>query len=459
MLWAIQAKLLSRYELNLNYMNLHQKFLSQLPDDWDKVPIEKLGSVLGGGTPSRNVPSFWDGTIAWVTPAELTNLKSKWLTKTRECITEKGLAQSASKPLPPGALLITTRATIGSIAIAAIPVCTNQGFKNIVPNELTNSDYYYYLLQQIAPEFYRLASGSTFPEISKRDFVSVIVPRPEIEEQHRIAEVFDAVDAAIQHADTLINKLTWMKAGLLNDLLTRGLDHEGKLRDPVRHPEQFKDEAPFGLIPKEWDFKLLKDVTWKVTDRDHTTPIYVDEGIRMVSPLNFFGDEGIDFVTCKKITPVAHSINRRKTDIQCDDIIIHRIGAGLGRVRLITAEMPEFSILHSLAMIRPNIDKVAPLYLLWALRYFRVQRQMQLGTQSIGVPDLGLDKIEQLLLPISRCKEEQKHIGNILNLHQNMIDVEETNREKLLQIRKGLMHDLLTGRMRVPAIKPEVVVV
>jgi type I restriction enzyme S subunit len=440
-------------------MSLHQRFLSQLPDDWTKVPIEKLGSVYAGGTPSRNEPSFWGGTIAWVTPAELTNLKGKWLTETKEYVTEKGFAQSAAKLLPPTSLLITTRATIGSIAIAAIPVCTNQGFKNIVPNELTDPNYYYYLFQEISPEFYRLASGSTFLEISKRDFVSIIVPRPTIDEQGRIAEALDAIDAAIQRTDTLIYKLKSIKAGLLNDLLTRGLDHDSNLRDPLRHPEQFKNEPPFGLIPRDWDYKTLKNVVLKVADRDHTTPIYVDEGIPMVSPLNFFGDEGIDFVSCKRITPIAHSINRKKTDIQYDDIIIHRIGAGLGRVRSVTLAMPEFSILHSLAMIRPDTSKVFPLYLLWALRDFRIQRQMQLGIQSIGVPDLGLDKIEQLLLPIPRCKEEQKQIADTLNSHQNMIHVEEGNREKLVQIKKGLMHDLLSGRVRVPAIKPEVVVV
>src|SRR5947209_4153787 len=106
-------------------VNLHQKFLSRLPNDWDKVPIEELGFICAGGTPSRNEPAFWDGTIAWVTPAELTTLKSKWLTETKEHITEKGRGRSAAKLLPAGTLLITTRATIGSIVIAAIPVCTN----------------------------------------------------------------------------------------------------------------------------------------------------------------------------------------------------------------------------------------------------------------------------------------------------------------------------------------------
>ncbi|OLE51314.1 MAG: hypothetical protein AUG51_23615 [Acidobacteria bacterium 13_1_20CM_3_53_8] len=250
-----------------------------------------------------------------------------------------------------------------------------------------------------------------------------------------------------------------MKAGLLNDLLTRGLDRDGKLRDPVRHPEQFKDGSPFGLIPSDWDYKTLKNVTLKVADRDHTTPIYVEEGVLMVSPLNFFGDEGIDFAACKRITQGAHNINRKKTDIQTDDIIIHRIGAGLGRVRLVTPEMPDFSILHSLAMIRPEKEKITSSYLLWALRVHRAQRQMQLGTQSIGVPDLGLDKIEQLLLPVPRSKVEQQQIAHTLNSHQDIIHAEEAKRDKLIQIKKGLMHDLLTGRVRVPVTRSEVVAV
>jgi type I restriction enzyme, S subunit len=432
-----------------------------LPDGWSEERLDALADInpelLGEGTPASfefryiDISSVEQGVIDWAG------------------VTAQTFADAPSRARrvvrPKDALLCTVRPALQAHTFADWQdedgfICST-GFAVIRAKDQNEPRYLYHLIfsDYIAAQIRRLEIGSSYPAINENDVKSLIIAAAPPPEQHRIAEVLDAVDAAIQRTDTLINKLKWMKAGLLNDLLTRGLDRDGKLRDPIRHPEQFKDEPPFGLIPNGWDYKPLKNVTLKVADRDHTTPIYVDEGIPMVSPLNFFGDEGIDFASCKRITPIAHSINQKKTDIQCDDVIIHRIGAGLGRVRLVTPEMPDFSILHSLAMIRPDINKVAPLYLLWALRDHGTQRQMQLGTQSIGVPDLGLDKIEQLLLPVPRCKDEQQQIANTLNSHQNMIHAEEAKRNKLIQIKKGLMHDLLTGRLRVPAKKSEVVAV
>jgi len=427
--------------------NRHSNFLAQLPRDWDQKPLGDIGRICSGGTPSRSESAFWNGTISWVTPRELTRLNNKWLVTTEERITHSGLAGSSAALMPIGSLLVTTRATIGAVAIAAVPVSTNQGFKNIDLHESVSPDFYYHLLKHISPEMVRLSSGTTFDEISRRDFARIIVPQPSLSEQQRIAEILDTIDEAIRQTEALIAKLKQIKAGLLHDLLSRGLDDNGELRDPVAHPEQFKD-SELGRIPVEWEVRELGEITSKIADRDHTTPTYVEDGVIMVSPINFIRDEAIDFGACKRIPFRDHITNRRKTDVTFADVILHRIGAGLGRVRLVTQQMPEFSILHSLAMIRPNTCLVDPVYLLWAFRTDVIQRQMGLGTQSIGVPDLGLDKIAHLAFVLPAVNE-QKHITAVLSAHQRRIDIEESYRDKLLSLKRGLMDDLLTGRVRV----------
>ena len=168
----------------------------------------------------------------------------------------------------------------------------------------------------------------------------------------------------------------------------------------------------------------------------------------MVSPINFFGEEGINFAACRKITLSAHQLNSRKTDIIPSDIIMHRIGAGLGQVRLVTDHMPEFSILHSLAMIRPDRSRILPKYLLWAFRSDAAQHQIGLGIQSIGVPDLGLEKIGNLHFPMP-ILEEQERLINTLDSIAVRIRAEEADQAKLRQLKRGLMEDLLTGRVRV----------
>jgi type I restriction enzyme S subunit len=174
----------------------------------------------------------------------------------------------------------------------------------------------------------------------------------------------------------------------------------------------------------------------------------VENGVIMVSPVNFINDEDINFAACKRISSSAHLQNRKKTDVHCNDIILHRIGAGLGQVRLVTQGMPEFSILHSLCMVRPDENWVIPSYLLWAFRTYETKTQMELGTQSIGVPDLGLDKISSLVFPVPPLSEQQQ-IADVLNVHQERIRKEEVYRDKLKLQKQGLMHDLLTGKVRV----------
>lgn len=231
----------------------HNTFLQRVSPDWEKIPIEGYGKIFSGGTPSRENLSFWNGSIAWVTPSEITELDSKYLTSTRENISIKGLQNSGAKLLPSGSVLVTSRATIGAVAIAKIPITTNQGFKSIVPEEPNQSEYIYYLMNFIAPEFVRLATGSTFNEISRRDFVSIVVPHPSPVEQYRIATILDAVDKAISQTESHIAKLKQIKAGLIHDLLTRGVDNNGELRSGFTEAPNLYRETSLGWYPKDWD--------------------------------------------------------------------------------------------------------------------------------------------------------------------------------------------------------------
>lgn len=268
------------------------------------------------------------------------------------------------------------------------------------------------------------------------------------DQQARIAQILDTLDTAIHETEAIIAKLKVVKQGLLHDLLTRGIAANGELRPPQAEAPHLYKESPLGWIPKEWDAVTLSACTLKIADRDHTTPRYIEDGVLIVSTTNLQGDEGIDFVSSKRISRQAHKINCRKTDLAPGDIILHRIGAGLGRVRLVTAEMPEFSILHSMAQIRPNLNVMTSHFMLWAMRIESTKNQMGLGTQSIGVPDLGLDKISNFIVPKPPL-EEQRQIAVRLVALQTRIDADSSDYAKLATLKSGLMDDLLTGRVRV----------
>lgn len=297
-------------------------------------------------------------------------------------------------------------------------------------------------------DIHATGTSGSMKNLPKSGLLSLPIAYPSLPEQVAMAGVLDTLDTTIRQTEAIIEKLKQVKQGLLHDLLTRGIDANGELRPPQREESNLYKHSPLGRIPKDWRVEALSACTEKITDRDHTTPVYMNEGVLMVSPVNLFEDEGIDFSSAKRITARAHQINRKKTDLETGDLIIHRIGAGLGRVRLISSRMPPFSILHSMAQIRPRPDAAISEFLLWGLRDHRVQLQIELGTQSIGVPDLGLDKIGSMLVVVPPLLE-QKEIAERMAVQQESIEWNRAQLSKLSGLKSGLMDDLLTGRVRV----------
>jgi type I restriction enzyme S subunit len=425
----------------------HQQYLHQLPHDWGQVSIQELGTICTGGTPSRAVPYYWNGSIAWVTPGELTTIDGKWLTETREYITEAGLASSAAKLMPKGALLVTTRASIGAVAVATLPVCTNQGFKSIIPNQLTCSDFYYHLLQLISPEMVRLASGTTFLEISRKDFSAILLPRPPLPEQRRIAEMLDTVDAAIQQTEALIAKLKLMKAGLLHDLLTLGLDEHGQLRDPIAHPEQFKD-SPLGRIPREWDVKPVGEVfdmqlgkmLSKAAKTGHNPFPYLANRNVQWDYVDLTDLEWMDF----------NEAEREKFSLLPDDLLVCE-GGDVGRTAMWRGEQQECFFQKAIHRLRPKDSSlVLPSYMLRFMRFAVYHGFLVSLSSQTSITHLTREKFALLPLPLPQM-QEQKAIAAALDAHDARIRAEEAYGDKLKHLKKGLMRDLLTGRVRVQA--------
>ncbi len=193
-------------------------------------------------------------------------------------------------------------------------------------------------------------------------------------------------------------------------------------------------------IPQQWNCVHLSDVTEKITDRDHTTPIYLKDGVPIISPTNFNDDMELDLTNVKYISKEDHEKNYSKTDIRPYDIIFSRIGS-VGKSYLIKDNFFNFSILHSLCQIRTN-DKILPIFLLWHLRSNLIQKRMWVTIQSIGVPDLGLKEIGNLPVLLPPLPEQQK-IASILSNVDSLIQQTQNEIEHTQKLKKGLMQRLL----------------
>ncbi|MHB7070740.1 restriction endonuclease subunit S [Klebsiella pneumoniae] len=165
--------------------------------EWKITKLIQMGKVVSGGTPDTNMAMYWEGDILWLTPTDVTALTGRFVSNTSRKITPAGLLNSSAVLLPKGSLMVCTRATIGALAISTSEICTNQGFKNIIPNEGFNIEFIYYLLQMNTNEMIKKSSGSTFLELSKKDFETLSFSCPFIKEQQKIAAVLSAAETEI----------------------------------------------------------------------------------------------------------------------------------------------------------------------------------------------------------------------------------------------------------------------
>jgi len=187
----------------------------ELPDGWVELPLEKLGEINSGGTPSTSEPKYWDGNISWISPVDLSRYTNKYISNGRKSITAYGLQKSSAKLLPQGTVLFSSRAPIGYVAIASNELCTNQGFKSVTPNSEVDSGFLYYALISNIDQADKLASGTTFKEISKAAFSKLIIKLPqnkvlqkilvqEIESRLSICDkIEESIEQGLQQAEAL----------------------------------------------------------------------------------------------------------------------------------------------------------------------------------------------------------------------------------------------------------------
>ena len=169
-----------------------------MTSEWKTVKLSEIGTIVGGGTPSTKVPEYYGGPIGWITPKDLSTFHGRFITHGERNISENGLANSGARMLPKHTVLFTSRAPIGYVAIADGPVCTNQGFKSVVPNENTDYLFLYYLLLNERTNIERLGSGTTFKEVSTSTMKDVIVRVPNYSTQIRIGRLLSSIDNKIE---------------------------------------------------------------------------------------------------------------------------------------------------------------------------------------------------------------------------------------------------------------------
>lgn len=219
--------------------------------EWKEVTLGEIGTIVGGATPSTKNTSFYDGNIPWLTPKDLSVNSNKYILRGERNITEAGFKSCSCKMLPKGSVLFSSRAPIGYVAITANDMCTNQGFKSVIPNEETDSEFLYYLLKYNKDNIASQGSGTTFAEVSGKTMkeIEVMVPK-ETDDQHRIASILSSLDRKIELNNKINADLEEMAQAIFKNWF---VDFE-----------PFKDgkfvDSELGMIPEGWKVGSLGDM-------------------------------------------------------------------------------------------------------------------------------------------------------------------------------------------------------
>jgi type I restriction enzyme S subunit len=258
-----------------------------LPSGWKLTTLGEIADVIGGGTPKTNIPEYFEGgTIPWITPADLSGYTNKHISSGGRFITEEGLKNSSARMMPTGTILFTSRAPVGYVAIAANPVCTNQGFKSFVLKEGVLPDFVYWYLKGSKELAESMASGTTFLELSGAKAKQIPFPLAPLEDQKRIvAEIekqFSRLDEAVASLKRIQTNLKRYKAAVLKAAV------EGKLTEQWRkdHPDVEPADQLLKLILAErrtkWEAEELakmkakgikpKDDSWKKKYKEPAGP-------------------------------------------------------------------------------------------------------------------------------------------------------------------------------------------
>ena len=390
-------------------------------DGWQDLPLSELATVVGGGTPSRSQPAYWNGDVPWATPTDVTGLEGRIISETNSTITDEGLANSSAVLLPPCSLLMTTRATIGACAINRISMATNQGFQSLIPKEGARIEFLYYLIQHHKRRLERLAAGSTFLEVSRRAIRSFRVAVPPPHEQRKIAAILSSVDDAIEKTRAVIDQVQIVKRGLMQDLLTRGL--------PGRHT-RFK-QTEIGRVPTDWGIKSVGDV-FEVLDRMRK-PLNKSQRETMKGPYPYCG---------------ANSVVDYVSEWLFDEPLILMAEDGgyfdEFKTRPIAYMMDGKCWVNNHAHVLRAREGFDIRWLFYSLVHMDVRPFINTGTRS------KLNQRELINIPVAAPPvPEQREIAAILSSVDDAIEEGQTVMDRLRVVKSGLMSILLTGELRV----------
>ncbi len=403
-----------------------------IPEGWK---IQILGNILdiyNGKTPLKSNSDYWTGgKVSWFTINDIRQ-NGRIINETKQHITGEALAKTGIKLLPRKSVLLCCTASIGEVAYSDIELTTNQQFNGLVvkdPEEV-DAKFLFYTASILSKELNSLSGTTTFGFVSVGKLASIKILLPPIKEQQKIAEILGVVDEDIAKTQGVIDTTEKLKRGLMQKLFTRGISHT-KVK-----------KTKLGEIPEEWDVMKLKEIAnverGKFSHRPRNAPEFYGGKYPFIQTGDIVSSDG-------KIIRYSQTLNEKGLSVSRmfkKGTIVMTIAANIGDTGILEFDscFPD-----SLVGITSKED-VNNIFLEYLLRT-KKKYLNSIATQS-AQKNINLQKLEPMLVVKPDIKEQQK-IAEILSAVDEKISVNKKLLVKLTKLKKGLMQDLLSGRVRV----------
>lgn len=404
------------------------------------VYLGKVSKIIMGQSPSSSSYSEEKKGLPFLQGCA--EFGDKYPTPVKYCSTPLKVA-------PKGSVLVSVRAPVGDINVADQDYIIGRGLSAILATGI-NQNLLPYLLDFVKPQLRRVAQGSTFEAISFDDLDRCQLPDLGNEnEQAKIAEVLATIDRAIAQTEALIVKHQRIKAGLVQDLLTRGIDEHGQLRDPSTH--RFKSTT-LGMIPEEWEVSNIGKISHRVTSGSRWWARYYSEtGAKFIRIGNLTREHvNLRLQNIQHVQP-PDSSEAKRTVLETGDLLIS-VTADLGIIGIVPSDLGEAYINQHIALVKLDKEKINPYFIGNLLSGFQAQKYFSLLNDSGAKAGLNLKTISAFPVVFPSDRKEQDKIAEIIQKTDNIIETQKYERKKLLGVKAGLMQDLLSGRVSVKVL-------
>lgn len=410
-------------------------------NNWKEEKIGDLCKTFAGGTPNRSNESFYGGDIPWISSGEVNQAA---IYETKEKITDKGLKFSSAKWIPINAVLVAMYgATAGQVSKLKIKATSNQAVLAVIPHK-DDIDFFYYQLNQIKNEILFLAQGSGQPNLSKSLIDKTYIKIPKLPHQQKIAKILNTIDVVIAKTENAIAKYQAIKKGMMHDLFTRGIDVKtGQLRPSFADAPELYNESVLGMIPKDWEVERLDQVATVVSGGTPSTENsdFWGGNILWASPTDITKTSGrIIYKTEKTISKLG--LKNSSARILPKGTLLMTSRATLGEIKIANSEITTNQGFKSL-IINEGQDS-------WFYFYYMSLQKVRYASFGIGTTFLEVNKKDtDAFLVIKPKPTEQLEISKRLCNCDILIEREQKILAKHQNIKKGLMQDLLTGKVEV----------